>query len=508
MKKIIALTATAALAVSVTAGCDKSKDESRKLVTTQKVMSDYYDVKLDYQGIVKSKDTKNYSFLSGGRLEKVYVTEGQYVHEGDILAQLDAVELESGAAQSANNRLISENNLNKTEATYLTNITNTEINIRSLQTGLNAIDSNITAYRGTIGAAQQSVDALSQAVETDVSAIEAAKANIEAYDSKLESTRAAVDLAKTNLERIETLYDKGAVAKSELENMQVSYDDAEASYKQAEAQQATNKSNLEKLEASHSANLAQLETSRAQVESMNAQLATLNSQRTQAANQIATANRELENLKTSMNADVGSQEAAEKISQLSSEQAQRAVDNATITADADGYVMAVTVKDGEMTGVGTPVVIVKSDVKIVSIGVSIDDYSKLDNILGITINGDIEGTIDTISQYPDESTRTYKVDIAFNDDALTMGQIVDVELVTEYASGVFIPIDSVINIDGIDYVYIVNDDETVTRSQVELGEVKDTTVQAKNLTNERIVTSGIKALNDNDKIKEAAGEAK
>lgn len=506
MKKIILFAAV--LSVFATAGCGKNKEETGKLVTTQQVMSDYYDVKLGYQGLVKSKDTKNYAFLSGGKLEKVYVTEGQFVHAGDILAQLDSVEFETGAAQSVNNRLISENNLNKTEATYLTNITNTEINIRTLQTGLSALDSNIDAYKGTIEAAKQSVDALSEAISTDDSSIEAAKSNIEAFDAKLESTRAAVDLAKTNLERIETLYDKGAVSKSELENAQVSYDDAESSYMQAEAQQATNKSNLEKLEASHTANLAQLETSKAQVNSMNAQLATLNSQRTQSANQIATAQKELANLKTSMNADVGSQEAAEKISQLSAEQAQRAVDNATIKADADGYVMAVTVKDGEMTGAGTPVVIVKSDTKIVSIGVSIDDYSKLDSILGITINGDTYGEIETISQYPDESTRTYKVDIAFTNDTLTMGQIVDVELVTEYANGVFIPIDSVINIDGIDYVYVVNDDDTVTRTQVELGDVKDTAVQAKNLTSERIVTSGIKSLNDNDKIRETAGDAK
>ena len=55
----------------------------------------------------------------------------------------------------------------------------------------------------------------------------------------------------------------------------------------------------------------------------------------------------------------------------------------------------------------------------------------------------------------------------------------------------------------------MNDDSTVSRIEVELGEVRNTTVRAKNLHNERIVTSGIKSLNDNDKVKEKEdGEAK
>ncbi len=494
----------AAVAVCSLCGCGKEsvKDEG-KLVTSSQVANDYYDVKLDYQGLVRSKDTRNYSFMTGGKVEAVYVEEGQFVHSGDVLAQLDAVELENGAAQSANNRIISQNNLNKTEASYLTNITNAEINMRTLQTSIAAIDANISAYQGSIAAAETGVDALRGTVDTDRTQIDALQQNIDAFESKLTSTRSAVDLAKTNLDRIQELYDKGAVSKSELENMQTQYDDAEASYQQAVAQQATNKSNLDKLVAGHDANLAQIDANNAQIGSMYAQLSTLNSQRTQAANQLQTAQTELSNLKSSMQSDVGSQKAAERISELSAEQAQRAVDNATLVADGDGYVMAVNSKAGEMTGSGVPAVIVKSDTKVVSVGVSIDDYSKLGSVSEVHINGDIQGKIDNIAQYPDEGTRTYTVEITFSDRTLAMGEIVDVELVTEVAEGVFIPIDSIINIDGLDYVYVVNDDDTVTRTQVELGEVKDTTVQVLNLTDERIVTSGIKALNDNDKVREA-----
>ena len=536
-RKIVSLAAASVALISL-CGCGKNASEAEgKLITSQMTQSDVYDIKLDYQGIVRSKESKNYSFLSGGRLQEVYVKEGDFVHAGDTLAQLDAVELMNGAAQSRNNKAISQNNLNKTEATYLTNITNAEINIRTLRTGISAIDSNIGAYRQTLSAAEQGVrdyersipiaqqglEALQKTVDTDDAQIAATKENLEAYEKKLESTREAVDLAKTNLERMQTLYDKGAVSKSEVESTQVKYNDAEASYAQAAAQKSNYEVNLSQLEAAHIGNLAnldskkleidsmntQLASNRAQVSSMRAQLESLNSQRAQSAAQLETANKELANLRKSMESDVSSQTAAANISALASEQADRAVSNATLKADADGYVMKVNVKKGEMTGAGTPVVTVKSDTKVVSVGVSTSDYSDLQSILEIRINNDTEGKIDTIAQYPDEKTQTYTVDISFDNNALTMGQIVDVELVTEHNTGVFIPISSVINIDGIDYVYKVNEDNTVSRVEVELGEVRNTTVRAKNLHNERIVTSGIKSLNDNDRVKEKEdGDAK
>lgn len=537
LKKIYLYSAAVLAAAITVTGCGK-KDAgvNAKLVTSQQTISDVYDVKLDYQGVVKSKETKNYSFLSGGKLEKVYVKEGELVRKGDVLAQLDAVELRSGAAQSAYNRAIQENSLNKTEATYLTNITNAQINIGTIDKGISALDSSISAYAKSISAAEQGINdfrssipvaekgvqALEMAVATDNEQIAAAQENINAYESKLRSTREAVDLAKTNLERMQTLYEKGAVSRSEVENMQVQYNDAEASYKQAEAQMATYKVNLSQLAASHEANLAnlagkrqelasmntQLESNKAQVSSMYAQLDSVKAQRAQSVAQRETANKELDNLKKSMSSDVSSQKAAENISKLAEEQANRAVRNATLTADADGYVMGVNFKEGEMTGAGTPVVMVKSNTMVVTIGVSLEDYSDIENIIDIRINGEVPGTIDSVAQYPDEKTRTYKVDIAFDDTNLAMGEIVDVELITERSEGVFIPISSVINIDGIDYVYRINDDNTVSRIEVKLGEVKDSTVRVKNLTNERIVTSGIKSLHDNDLITEAGSDDK
>ena len=84
IKKESAIFIAAAVAVCSLCGCGKEsvKDEG-KLVTSSQVANDYYDVKLDYQGLVRSKDTRNYSFMTGGKVEAVYVEEGQFVHSGD-----------------------------------------------------------------------------------------------------------------------------------------------------------------------------------------------------------------------------------------------------------------------------------------------------------------------------------------------------------------------------------------------------------------------------------------
>lgn len=469
-------------------GCEQNTFEGKAVKSIQ-VSEDTYDVKMSYQGIVKSKETKNYSFMTGGKVAQIFVTEGQQIKKGDKLAQLDTVELKSNATQSENNEVIANNNLNKTEASYLTNISDAEINIKSLQ-------SNISAYKKTVEVAEEGVAVYENSIPIATQGVEALEETVNAYQAKLESTKSAVDLAGTNLERMKSLYEAGAVSKSEVENMQVQYDDALASYEQAEAQQSTNQVNL-------SAKRNELDSMNAQLEAKKAEAASAQAQLLNMQNQLDSANKNLANLKKAMQSDISSQKASDKISQLAQEQAERAVKNATLTADNDGYVMKINIKQGEMTGAGTPAVTVKSQMQVVTVGVSIEDFAKLDNVQKILLNGEIEGKIDSISQYPDEATRTYAVDITFDNEKISMGELVDVDIVTSKSKGVFIPIDSIVNMDGIDYVYKINEDDTVSRIEVKCGEIKDNTVLVENLTNERIVVSGMRGLNDNDKIKES-----
>ena len=314
-----------------------------KNVTVQKVSEESYTTCLDYLGIVKPYETKNYAFLQGGKIEKIYAKKGQKINPGDILAKLDTTALE----------------LNRSTAAQ---------NVKSLES--------------------------------------------------------SIRFSKSHLDATKSLFEAGAVAPQDFEKEQTEYQNLLATY---------------------------------------------------------------------------------EIAKNSLSQAAEGIDNATLYADREGYVMELLFKEGEIAGAGYPVVISKSAEVMVTAGVSIDDYAKISSQSAVLINSSIEGTIDSISAFPDEKTRVYAVDIRFNSDAIAIGETVDVQIATGKGEGCFIPIESVFNLDGIDYVYTVSEgkaeENKVNKQQVTIHEISGSGIRITGLKSEAlVVTAGIKSLKENDAV--------
>ncbi|MGN1097843.1 MAG: efflux RND transporter periplasmic adaptor subunit, partial [Clostridia bacterium] len=239
---------------------------------------------------------------------------------------------------------------------------------------------------------------------------------------------------------------------------------------------------------------AQLQSSRSSYEGLKTEC-------TAAKNQLASAQNNLATLEKTRANDLASANQNRNIAGLTRQQYQNSLSDAELTADVNGYVMAVNYKEGEIIGAGYPAVIIKSEVSVVTIGVSISDKDKITVGMPAVINGDIDATVDSVSEYPDESSRTYSVDISFSSDAISMGELVDVFIPLEEKPGSFIPIESILNVDGVDYVYTLNDDSTVSKTEVKLGEVRDNTVQVYNLENgTRVVTTSVKRLREKEAV--------
>lgn len=283
--------------------------------------------------------------------------------------------------------------------------------------------------------------------------IKNAEENIETLKQSVAAAQNNLDVLKATLEANETLYEEGAVARMDIDTKRGQYETSKANFQSLISQFETAKSNLEKLKKDK-------------------------------INDIEIAKENVNLSKTNMN------------------QAMQNITDATLTAEIDGYVGTVDISEGNSVTANATVITVQSNSSKVSIGVSEKDYDKLSSVKQITINKSIEGQIDSISAYPDQSTNTYKVEIAFNSDSVAIGDIVDVDVVIGSDNGVFIPINSSININGVNYVYIVNDDNTVSRVKVDIGGIKDGKMLVSNLSNEKIVISGLKALNDHDVVKE------
>lgn len=448
MKKRLFCVLLALSFVSGMAGCDKKETATAevvpKIVKTQAVAEESVTAGYSYLGIVKAKETKNYSFLASGKIGEICVEKGQEFKKGDVLAKLDTTTMEYNASISKNTKAQAEATLEKTISTYDTNISN----------------------------AKSQIETLNKAIAAGEKGIEALETGLEAEVKNIEAGQIALDTLKDELDAAREINAVGGYADKDLQAL-------ESTYKTQEAE-------LEAAKATHEGNKAELESKKAELEASKAQK--------------SEAEKTLENLYTSKEKDVAAAQATVNSAGISNDIVEKNINDAVLTADSDGYVMELPFKEGEVVSAGYPVVVSKSSELIVTVGASDSEYKNI-KLGGVAlINGKAVGKIDTIAQYPDETTRTYAVDIAIDGD-YTIGETVDVKIVTGNVSGCYVPIDAVFNSEGVDYVYAVNSENRVYKKQVVLGDFNGDKVEVQiDDPSAVVVTEGIKNLRENDLV--------
>lgn len=444
-KRVFSILLTLSL-ISGLCGCGKEEAATAeivpKIVKTQSVAEESVTTGYSYLGIVKAKETKNYSFLAAGKIAEICVEKGQEFKKGDVLARLDTTSMEYQESIGQNTKAQAEATLQKTISTYDTNISNAKSQIETLDKAIAAGEKGIEALEVGLNAELQNIEAAETALGTLKSELDAAR-----------EINAVGGFADKDLEQLETTY-KTKVAE------------------------------IEAARATHEGNKATLESKRAELEASKAKK--------------SEAEKSLDNLYTSKSKDVAAAQASVKSAGTSNDIVKKNINDATIKADSDGYVMELPFKEGEVISAGYPVVVAKSRELVVTVGASDAEYKNI-NIGGVAlINGKAVGTIETIAQYPDETTRTYAVDIAIEGE-YTIGETVDVKIITGNASGCYVPIDAIFNSDGVDYVYAVNSENRVYKKQVILGEFSGDKVEVQiDDPNAVVVTEGIKNLREND----------
>ena len=288
------------------------------------------------------------------------------------------------------------------------------------------------------------------------------------YDVNISKT---LKLKEEKLQEMQELYEYGGAAKAECDSLQAEYDIA-----------------LENLENTKKNKLHDLEVQEAKIETCKLNIEAL---------QAGQSNEQIEQAK------------------IAKEKYVKNIEEATLIADASGIVLEVPFKNGEVVNAGVPVVCVKGEKEVISIGVSVEDYHKIALGDKVIINDKTSGKISMIAAYPDETTKTYEVEITPNQDetsedssSFVMGDIVDVEIVQKENEGYFIPIKSIFNIEGLDYVYIVDGENKIKRIQIKMGEIKGEEVEVQGLSaNDIVVTEGMKNLKENEVVTVKESEA-
>lgn len=138
-----------------------------------------------------------------GRVEKWYITDGQYVQKNDTIAFLSEIKEE-----------------------YLDTSLVTRVNDQVI-----AKESSIMAYESKINAINEQIDALNQSLRLKSDQL---RAKIRQVEAKLQNDSADAWTALNNLqvaqeqfERYQELYNKGVISKTDLESRQVKLQDAQ-----------------------------------------------------------------------------------------------------------------------------------------------------------------------------------------------------------------------------------------------------------------------------------------
>ena len=121
-----------------------------------------------------------------------------------------------------------------------------------------------------------------------------------------------------------------------------------------------------------------------------------------------------------------------------------------------------------------------------------------------------EATVSRVSPVVDATTRTKEVILTFDrhDERINAGMFAKVKLYTsKYSGKLVVPSDAIItNDDDVSYLFVVNDDYTVSRRTVKTGKAIDGMIQVTDnlMAGERVVYEGMLSLSDGANVNDLA----
>lgn len=310
-------------------------------------------------------------FKVPGRVAEVAVQRGQRVKAGDLIARLDAADLELSRAQAQNSLAIAQAQLAKLVAGA------TADELAAAEANLASAQASLASAKAALQSAQANYNDLAAGPTEDQK--QAAKAN-------LERARILRDQAQAAYDMVASAPNVGMLPQSvQLQQATVDYEAALANYRVTTAP----------------AKPGQLAAAKAQIDQSRAAVA-------QAEAALATAQSNLQRLQQGAKPeDRAIAEAQVTQAQLALQQAQLALDNASLYAPIDGVVTQLNIKPGEIATQASPAAVI-TDLSRFHISIAVDeiDIAKLEEGQPVRITLDsapdanITGYVDYIAPTP------------------------------------------------------------------------------------------------------------
>lgn len=468
------------------------------------------DVYLHYTGLVQPAATEQCAFGAVGTIRIIYVKEGDAVQKGQVLAEIDpddaqrqadnlkrvAEQADSTAATAQKARDEAQKDYEKAcEGANGDDLANAKSARDTAQASRDAKQAELEGYNARVEADRQAKDQADAALrtvnevaaqrQTEVDAAEKArdeaKAQLEALPQ--DASQDERTAAETKVNETEGAYETAAsalqTAKTEQENAQ-----------QAVATATTALATSQGLAASAQTQLAALETE------LTARQAAYDALKGQGGDSTA-ANLQKQRLDAAESA-LSAAKSAQIAARNNYESAVQALGDCRLKAASDGYVIKVVGSEGGLATPLAPVVVLGSRDVVVRFGASQSDVRSLavGQSAAVTVEGqEYTGVVKSIAVLPDETTRTYTVDVEIGGDTgdFYLGEMAAVKIGVGERTGTWLPLAVVMN-DGEDYVYLVENGRAVRRT-VTLLDVSDDMVLVSGLENGgQVISEGMKTV--------------
>lgn len=178
-----------------------------------------------------------------------------------------------------------------------------------------------------------------------------------------------------------------------------------------------------------------------------------------------------------------------------------------LIANAEGYVVDVLFEEDEMISQGMPIIVVRSDSKIINIGMTQEEIDFVKMGMPVDVSFDdkhYEGNITNIGEVADLETRTFEIEISLEAPDIRLGSIGKTTIEINKYQGIVLPIDTILN-QGNDFVYVV-EDGVVVKKNIELGSIYGDDVEVKGIeAGELVVISNTNKIKAGDSVKVVEG---
>lgn len=419
---------------SIMTGCSSDEEATETTAQTDEVNLSAVEVvtlepgtierNLTYAGKIEANKTVSVTPKISGRVSEIRVNEGDYVTAGQTLFIIDDSDIRDQIASLESQLKVSD------------------AGVSSAQEGLKQVDG---------GQAQSARLQLASAVENAKKSVDSAQEAVNNANISIQTAKSSLDDVEKRYNDYKEMYNAGVISRSEFDSVELSYTQAKNAYDQAQIGLSTSQNQLDQAKITY--NQA--------VEALN-----IYDNQTTADNTA--------NAQNSVNSAVASRDSVN----VSLQQAKDSLNDTVVKAPCSGVVSSKNIEVTNMVSSGSnPMVITDTSVVTVNVNVSeglinkIAVGDKVDVVVSSVSKDPVTATIKTITGVAD-ATGTYPVEVEIEnaDGALKPGMFASVSFVESKNDNAFVVArNTVLENETEQYVYVLNDDNTVRKVVVETG---------------------------------------